>query len=201
MKNVHVLLLSLTLILSACIRDSNRGEYHSLQGFTQGTTYHISYQHPTENDLQGKVDSLLRVFDSSLSSYDSTSIISGINHNIPGIGTDSMFRTVFRESRRVYQVTGGVFDITLAPLINAWGFGPGQQKDVDSAMVDSLLLYVGMDKVSLVGDRVRKSNPHVKLNVNAIAQGYSVDIMAFYLKYNQYLNLYIVLQTRRHIHS
>jgi thiamine biosynthesis lipoprotein len=182
MKYVYVLLLSVAVMLSGCMTDSNKGEYHSLQGFTQGTTYHISYQHPTENDLHGEIDSLLKVFDSSLSSYDSTSIISGINRNIPGIKTDSMFRTVFRESRRVYQVTGGAFDITLAPVINAWGFGPGQQRDLDSAMVDSLLQYVGMDKVSLVGDKISKSNPHVRLNVNAIAQGYSVDIVAFYLE-------------------
>ncbi|RKZ83860.1 MAG: FAD:protein FMN transferase, partial [Gammaproteobacteria bacterium] len=117
-----------------------------------------------------------------LSSYDSTSIISGINRNVPGVLTDSMFRAVFRESSRVYQVSGGAFDITLAPLINAWGFGPGRQQDVDSAMVDSLLQYVGMDKVSLVGDRVHKTNPHVKLNVNAIAQGYSVDVVSAYLE-------------------
>ncbi|MEA3461141.1 MAG: FAD:protein FMN transferase, partial [Bacteroidota bacterium] len=104
------------------------------------------------------------------------------NRNEPGVRTDSMFRTVFRESSRVYQISGGAFDITLAPLINAWGFGPGQQLDVDSAMVDSLLQYVGMDKVNLAGPQVIKSNPHVQLNVNAIAQGYSVDILAAYLE-------------------
>ena len=182
MKKGLVFLLMGTCILTACITGSNKGEYYSVQGFTQGTTYHISYQHPTENDLGDRIDSLLQVFDSSLSSYDSTSIISGINRNIPGIRTDSLFRTVFRESRRVYQVTGGAFDITLAPVINAWGFGPGQQIDLDSSMVDSLLQYVGMDKVSMVGDQFIKSNPHVKLNVNAIAQGYSVDIVARYLE-------------------
>ena len=182
MKKVKLLLFLPAVILSACMTDSNKGEYYSLQGFTQGTTYHLSYQHPSENDLQSEIDSLLRAFDSSLSSYDSTSIISGINRNIPGILTDSLFRTVFRESRRVYQVTGGAFDITLAPLINAWGFGPGQQQDLDSAMVDSLLQYVGMEKVYLEGDKVIKSNPHVKLNVNAIAQGYAVDQVALFLE-------------------
>lgn len=182
MKKGLVFLLMGTFILPACMTGSKKGEYYSVQGFTQGTTYHITYQHPTENDLGERIDSLLQVFDSSLSSYDSSSIISGINRNIPGIRTDSLFRTVFRESRRVYQVTGGAFDITLAPVINAWGFGPGQQMDLDSAMVDSLLQYVGMDKVSLVGDQFIKSNPHVELNVNAIAQGYSVDLVARYLE-------------------
>jgi thiamine biosynthesis lipoprotein len=132
-------------------------------------------------DLKDEIDSILSLIDHSLSSYDSTSIISAINRNDPGIQTDSMFRTVFRESRRVYQVTGGAFDITLAPIIDAWGFGPGQAQDLDSAMVDSLLQFVGMDKVALSGKKVIKSDPSVQLNLNAIAQGYSVDIIASYL--------------------
>jgi thiamine biosynthesis lipoprotein len=181
MKFRCFLFLAILLWISSC-KPVSKGEYYPVQGFTQGTTYSITYQHPTLSDLHEEIDSILRVFDSSLSSYDSTSIISSVNINAPNVLTDSMFRTVFRESSRVYQVTGGAFDITLAPLINAWGFGPGQQQDVDSALVDSLLQYVGMDKISLVGDRVLKTNPHVRLNVNAIAQGYSVDVVASYLE-------------------
>lgn len=181
MKFRLAILLAILAWISSCSPVS-RGEYYSLQGFTQGTTYSISYQHPSISDLQEEIDSILGAFDSSLSSYESNSIISAVNRNEPGVRTDSMFRTVFRESSRVYQVSGGAFDITLAPLINAWGFGPGQQMEVDSAMVDSLLQYVGMDKIALVGDRVEKADPHVKLNVNAIAQGYSVDVISSYLE-------------------
>ena len=181
MKFKLLILLAILVWITSC-NPVSKGEYYSLQGFTQGTSYSLTYQHPTLSDIQEEIDSILRVFDSSLSSYDSTSIISSINRNAPYVLTDSMFRTVFRESSRVYQVSGGAFDITLAPLINAWGFGSGQQQDVDSAMVDSLLQYVGMDKVSLVGDRVVKTDPHVMLNVNAIAQGYSVDVVAAYLE-------------------
>jgi len=158
------------------------GEYYPIQGFTQGTTYRITYQHPTEYDLKGRIDSLLKVFDSSLSTYDSTSIISKINNNQAVVKTDTLFRTVFRESARVYQMTGGAFDITLAPVINAWGFGAGEKLEVDSALVDSLLQYVGMEKVTLVADSVQKSHPAVKLNVNAIAQGYAVDVVSAYLE-------------------
>ena len=181
MKLRFIILLAFVVWTSACTPGS-KGPYHSIQGFTQGTTYRITYQHPTESDLQGRIDSLLRRFDSSLSSYDPTSIISAINRNVPGVLTDSLFRTVFRESARVYQVTGGAFDITLAPVINAWGFGPGQKQEVDSAMVDSLLQFVGMEKVSLSGETLVKSDPAVQLNVNAIAQGYSVDVVSAYLE-------------------
>ena len=175
------LLLPFLAWISSCAPVSP-GEYQNLQGFTQGTSYHITYQHPTDRKLGVEIDLLLKRFDASLSSYDSTSIISAINRNEAGVKTDSMFRTVFRESARVYQVSGGAFDITLAPLINAWGFGPGEQQDLDSALVDSLLQYVGMDKISLAGEEVRKADPNVKLNVNAIAQGYSVDVVSAFLE-------------------
>ena len=175
-------MLFLTFFLSGCHIGTGGGEYYTIQGFTQGTTYQIQYQHPAESDLKLQIDSLLKRFDHSLSSYDSSSIISAINRNDPDVLTDSMFRTVFRESGRVYQVTGGAFDITLGPLINAWGFGPGQRQDMDSVLVDSLLQYVGMDKVAIRGERLKKSHPAVQLNVNAIAQGYSVDVVSAYLE-------------------
>lgn len=179
MKYSIVSLIFLTL-LGSC-NTVEDGEYYTLTGFTQGTTYRITYQHPTEYDLKARIDTLLRQFDLSLSTYEPISIISSINRN-DNLKTDSMFRTVFRESAKVNQETGGAFDITLGPVINAWGFGAGEQIDVDSSTVDSLLNYVGMDRVALVGDMVKKSIPEVQLNVNAIAQGYSVDVVTQYLE-------------------
>ena len=179
--NPILLLISLVLLATSCEFRAG-GEYYNLQGFAQGTTYRITYQHPTEYDLKGQVDSLLRDFDLSLSTYEPASIISGINQNREQVKTDTLFRTVFREAARVYQQTGGAFDITLGPVINAWGFGPGEQLEVDSALVDSLLQFVGMEKVALVGDKVWKSHPAVLLNVNAIAQGYAVDVVSRFLE-------------------
>jgi len=180
MKQHIIILLFILLIFSSCDPGSG-GAYRSIQGFTQGTTYLITYKLPGEQDIQPQIDSLLRRFDQSCSSYDTTSIISRINRNVPGVRTDSFFRAVFRESARVYQVTGGAFDITLAPLIDAWGFGPGERQDLDSSLVDSLLQNVGMEKIHLSGDSVVKNHPDVQLNVNAIAQGYAVDVVAAYL--------------------
>ncbi len=174
-------LLALFVLVSSC-NPGGGGEYYSIQGFTQGTTYRITYQHPTEYDMKERVDSLLKAFDQSLSTYEPTSIISAINRNQDHVKTDTLFRTVFREARRVYQLSGGAFDITVGPLINAWGFGPGEKLEVDSALVDSLLQFVGMEKVDLVGDEVSKSYPGVKLDVNAIAQGYAVDVTALFLE-------------------
>ncbi len=177
----YIIILILFVQVSSC-KPVGGGEYYSIQGFTQGTSYRITYQHPTEQNLKGRIDSLLSAFDRSLSTYDSTSIISAINRNQLHVKTDSFFRTVFRESGRVYQVTGGAFDITLSPIINAWGFGADEMLEVDSALVDSLLQYVGMEKVELGADSVIKSHPSVRLNVNAIAQGYAVDVTSHYLE-------------------
>jgi thiamine biosynthesis lipoprotein len=179
MRTLFAVLLMLGLGLTSC-HFGTGGEYYTIQGFTQGTSYRITYQHPTEYNIQGCVDSLLRAFDLSLSAYEPESILSAINRN-EEVRTDTLFRTVFREAARVYQLTGGAFDITLGPVIDAWGFGPGQRMNVDSALVDSLLQYVGMDKVALAGDSVIKSNPGVKINVNAIAQGYAVDVVSRFL--------------------
>jgi thiamine biosynthesis lipoprotein len=176
----HTMVLTLLVLATGCL-PGERGAYYTVQGFTQGTTYSIIYRHPTEYDLKDRIDSVLHAFDLSLSSYEPASIISRINRN-EEVETDTLFRTVFRESARVYQLSGGAFDITLAPVIDAWGFGPGETLEVDSAMVDSLLQYVGMDKVYLAGDRVWKRMPQVRLNVNAIAQGYSVDVVASLLE-------------------
>lgn len=181
MNRRHILILFLIILLVAC-SPKDEGKYHFIHGFTQGTTYHITYQHPKEFDFTIEIDSLLRTFDKSLSTYDSTSIISRINRNDPDVITDTLFRTVFREAERVYELTDGAFDITLGPIIDAWGFGAGERVDVDSGMIDSLLQHVGMDKVILDGERILKSHPSVKLNVNAIAQGYAVDVVSYYLK-------------------
>ena len=171
------LLLAISVIAVSCA-NRDKGEYYTIQGFTQGTTYRITYQHPTEYDLKGRIDSLLREFDLSLSSYEPVSIISRINRNETGVTTDTLFRTVFREAKRVNRITHGAFDITLGPVIDAWGFGPGDKADVDSALIDSLLQYVGMEKVHLTEMEVEKAHPEVNLNVNAIAQGYAVDVVS-----------------------
>jgi thiamine biosynthesis lipoprotein len=176
-----LILPALVVCVTGCNPKAGGGEYYSIQGFTQGTSYRITYQHPTEYDIQERIDSLLDAFDQSLSLYEPSSIITAINEN-RSMETDTLFRTVFRESRRIYELSGGAFDITVEPLINAWGFGPGERQEVDSAMVDSLLQYVGMDKVDLVGNRIVKENPGVMLDVNAIAQGYAVDVVSRFLE-------------------
>jgi FAD:protein FMN transferase len=156
-------------------------EYKKITGSTQGTTYHITYQDRPGRNLQPRIELLLHKFDLSLSTYDSLSIISRVNNNEEQVRLDKYFRTVFNKSEEVYHVTNGAFDITVAPLVNAWGFGSKEAIDVDSAVVDSLMAFVGMQKIDLIAGKIVKKHPNVQLDVNAIAQGYSVDIIAEFL--------------------
>lgn len=161
-----------------------------LDGFAQGTTYHIVYKQPYSlgfilnssiHDYHEEIDSLLKEFDRSLSVYLPESVISRINNNDEDVMVDSLFSKVFYKAKSVYELSDGAFDITVGPLVNAWGFGTELREKIDSALIDSLIQFVGMDKVRIEKKRVIKSSPGVKLDVNAIAQGYSVDIVAGFL--------------------
>ncbi len=178
---IFIVLLSFLTLLS-CKDKSDEGIYLKIQGFTQGTTYVITYQSEDSININPMIDSLLHDFDMSLSTYIPNSIISLMNSNDSFVVADQLFTEVWNESFRVYEITDGLFDITVGPLINAWGFGPGMKLEMDSMVIDSLMQYVGMNKISLVGGRVIKEYPEIQMDVNAIAQGYSVDIVAKFLK-------------------
>ncbi len=179
----YVTALALVVAFIYVIKTANQdGPYLSIAGFTQGTTYHMTYQSPSNDslDLKEEIDTLLAHFDQSLSSYIDTSNISLINRNITD-KADPYLEEVFIEARRVYEISGGAFDITVGPLVDAWGFGPGRKMEMSQEVIDSLMQFVGMDKVSLENGRIVKENPGTRIDVNAIAQGYSVDVVCDYL--------------------
>jgi len=169
------------LFLTAC-QPRKKSEYMKVSGFAQGTTYHITYENSTNEDYTEAIDSLLKAFDKSCSMYDSTSIISRINNNDPTVEADDWFIDVFKKSAEVSALSGGALDITVGPVVHAWGFGNAPIAKHDKAYIDSLLQFVGMDKVKLEGRKVTKKNPGVSLDVNAVAQGYSVDVVSKFLE-------------------
>lgn len=157
-------------------------QYYFAEGFAQGTTYHITYQYPAGYDLQPQFDSILGVFNLSLSIYEPKSVISRINRNDATVIPDSFFTECFRRSMEVSEMTGGAFDITVAPLVNAWGFGYAKQSSVSDALIDSLRNRVGYRKVKLENNKLVKEDPRIMLDCNAIAQGYAVDVISRYLE-------------------
>ncbi len=153
--------------------------FSAFNGFIQGTTYSIVYDNRDNLDpagLKQKVEKILHDFDMSLSLYNDSSVISRINRN-EDVKVDSFFTEVFAKSVLVSQMTGGAFDITVGPLVKSWGFGPDSHKNFSVSKLDSLMKLVGMDKISLENGHLKKSDPGIYLDVNAIAQGYSVDVV------------------------
>ncbi len=162
------------LFLTSC---NKKTDYKTMDGFTEGTTYHIVYSHSGGDTLNSLVEELLTKVDNSMSVYNKESIISKLNRN-EEVTIDTLFINVFNRSREFYDISGGSFDISAAPLFDIWGFGAKERKEVTQQMVDSVREFIGMDKVKLENGILKKSDPRVTLNMNAIAKGYTSDVVA-----------------------
>jgi thiamine biosynthesis lipoprotein len=178
MRNAGYLITILSILTASSCRDTS-SDFANFNGFAQGSTYSVVYDNKINIDpaeLRQKVEKILNDFDMSLSTYKDSSIVSRINRNEDAV-VDTFFAEVFRKSAIISEMTEGAFDITVGPLVKAWGFGPDKRKSFTEANRDSLLNLVGMNKVSLQNGRIIKSDPHMFLDFNAIAQGYSVDVI------------------------
>jgi len=142
-----------------------------------GTQYHIVYD--SDKNLKDSIEVELKKVNSSLSSFNKNSVISKVNRN-EEVQLDEMFIKVFNKSLEISERTAGAFDITIAPLVNAWGFGYGKQKE--SVNVDSLLQFVGYKKIRLKDGKIIKDDPGIELIASAIAKGFGVDVVAEYLE-------------------
>lgn len=154
-----------------------------------GTLMHITYK-ATASLADEYLDELRRV-DASLSMFNPKSTLSRINRNETDT-TDEMLREVWQMARAVSEATDGAFDVTVAPLVNAWGFGFKNDALPDSVQVDSLLALVGYKGVTLTDDgRLVKQRPDIVMDFSAIAKGYGVDRVASLLR-NRGVNDYMV---------
>lgn len=160
------------------IRQQQSLPYYQNEGFVFGTSYHISYQ--CDSDLHQYIKDELQKVDMSLSPFNEKSIITAINQN-RDVEPDAMFLDVFRKAMTISQDTEGAFDITVAPLVNAWGFGFKNGSQPDNSQVDSLLRLVGYQKVALKDGRIVKQHPDIMLDCSAIAKGYGSDVVARFL--------------------
>jgi FAD:protein FMN transferase len=179
MKISCLVLIGLFFLVSC---QTKKSEYLKITGFAQGTNYHITYENSKNEDYSNAIDSILKAFDKSCSLYDSTSIISRINKNDRSVEVDDWFIDIFKKSVEVNALSDGALDVTVGPLVRAWGFGPTPMAKHDKAYIDSLLQFVGMDKVQLEGRKIAKKYPGVLLDLNGVAQGYSVDVISKFLE-------------------
>lgn len=161
------------------IRQQNSMPYQHNTGQIFGTTYHITYQ--SDKDLHREILQRLQLVDQTFSTFNDESIISKINRNEP-VKLNQMFIEVFDLAKTVSKDTHGAFDITVAPLVNVWGFGFKSGTPPTKAVIDSLRHLTGYEKVKLIGSKVRKQDPRIMLDCSAIAKGYGSDVVAQYLR-------------------
>lgn len=176
MKNQIILFILLAITLTSCTGNKTLVEV-KFEGEAQGTYYAVTYYDSKGISYQQDIDSFFRAFDQSASIYQKESIISRLNNNDSTARADDVFTYVFNKSMEVSEKTDGAFDITVLPLVNAWGFGFTDPMKLDSSQVDSILPLVNYRNVKLTDGRLVKTNPAIKVDFNAIAQGYSADLI------------------------
>lgn len=161
------------------IRQQRAIPYQSNSGMVFGTVYNITYE--CDSDLHQAIKAELQKVDNSLSPFNEHSVITAINQN-QDVKPDEMFLTVFNKAMEISRETDGAFDITVAPLVNAWGFGFKNGSQPNRQQVDSLRRLIGYEKVILKNDRIVKQSPDIMLDCSAIAKGYGSDVVARFLQ-------------------
>lgn len=193
MKKAFFLVI-LGLLLFSC-NSETEVKSHQFNGEALGTTYMVKYFSDDELAFEKSLDSILDEINASMSTYITKSDISRINRGDTSVKVDDNFVNVFNASDKVFKETKGFFDPTVGVLVNAYGFGPEKAlKQIDSVKLDSLHNLVGFKKIKLKEDRtIQKDDPLVYLDFNAIAKGYTIDVIAEYLESKNVENYLIEL--------
>lgn len=179
-NSVALIGLSVAMLLFFLPDREKSASYYTNQGKIFGTFYTIQYEATT--DLHDTIKATLKAFDNSLSMFNPSSTLATINGN-RDTTTDYLFEQMWCEAQRVHALSDGAFDITIAPLVNFWGFGNKGRvstlKDTDhSYMVDSLRQLIGLEKVQLIDHHIIKSDPRIMLDGGAVAKGQACDLIA-----------------------
>ena len=157
------------------IRQQQSTPYQHCSGLIFGTSYHVTYQY--NEDLKPLLEAKMKEVDQTLSMFNEASVISKVNNNQQVELTD-MFVQVFELAQQISEDTQGAFDITVAPLVNAWGFGFKEGVMPDEHTIDSLRSIIGYQKISMEKGRIVKKDPRIMLDCSAIAKGYGTDMVA-----------------------
>ena len=180
MKNKAVKSAAIAIsILIICASCTPKKQYYAESGSVFHTIYSIKYE--ASKPLTDKIDAELQAFNLSMNPFNPNSIISRVNRN-EDVEVDEWFTVVFNKAMEVSANTDGAFDVTVAPLINLWGFGFEKADSISQQVIDSLKSFVGYQKVRIENKRVIKDDPRIKLNFSAIAKGYASDIVAAVLE-------------------
>jgi thiamine biosynthesis lipoprotein len=177
--NILVKIISfLSLLLISCNVDSSN--YKRIQGDAFGTTYQVIVQSESNSSkIKQSIDSIFEVVNNSMSTYRSNSIISKVNESQNPVKVDSHFIEVFKKSKDIWKLSNGYFDPTAGSIVNLYGMGPNNKlQSINEYKIDSVMQYVGLEKVYLNQQNfIVKTDENVYIDFNAIAKGYSVDLI------------------------
>ncbi|CAM1342620.1 FAD:protein FMN transferase [Tenacibaculum amylolyticum] len=181
MKRIQYFLV--LTVLATCVlgcKVEEKKSYTKLQGRVFGTTYNIIYK--SNVNYQEPIDELFEAFNNSLSAYIPNSIISKVNENDTTVVVDAYFIEAYDKANRIYRETDGYFDPTIGKLIDAYGFGSGEEKkNLSKEEVDSLMNLKGLEKIKIIDNKVEK-DPVIAYNVNAFAKGLGVDVIGRFIE-------------------
>ncbi|MGW8121456.1 FAD:protein FMN transferase [Roseivirga echinicomitans] len=181
-SRIYLLVLVIAIFVVWKYRENQKPKMVLVQGTTMGViSYNIKYIDVGLRNFKKEIDSILIDFNQSLSTYIPDSEISTFNNEGSVRFDFPYFSEVLIASQVVYEESDGYFDPTVGPLVDAWGFGAGESISLDSSQVDSVLKYVGFEKVSFTNEGVSTSTPELNLNFSAIAKGQAADVVAEYL--------------------
>ena len=150
--------------------------YRYAQGLVFGTKYNITYLYNA--DLKPEIEHTMALVDSALSMFNPESTISAVNSSESIQVTDTMFLKVYRRAMEISDWTNGAFDITVAPAVNAWGFGFKHAENIKQATIDSLKEITGYKKIHEQEGLITKDDPRIMLDCSAIAKGFGSDMVA-----------------------
>ncbi len=192
-KNIlySILLIGSVFVVWLIRKSADAPEPVSITGETMGTSYSVKYFDEDHRNFKPAIDSLLQVFNESLSTYIPTSEISTFNQGHGFSFQLPYFLPVLEQSKKMVAATDGAFDPTVMPLVNAWGFGPDRFESVDTLAVEQALARVGFEKIKFNSDSVWKVIDGAQLDFSAIAKGYGVDVVSDFLQSKGIENVFV----------
>ena len=177
MRKIDLMIIGLA-VLASC---GKQPEKVVLQGLAQGSYYAVTYYDEQNRNFQREIDSIFHAVDMSVNLWVDSSIISKVNRN-EEVALDSIFIDNFNIAQEAARLSDGYFDPTISPIVAAWGFSYKSGDSLTPQLIDSLRQLVDYRNIRIENGKVVKENPAMTLDFNAIAQGYTSDLIASFLE-------------------
>lgn len=178
----YVVILAAALVSVAFIRKESVSDPIRINGLTMGTSYSVIYFDARGRNFKASIDSILILVNKSINTYDPASEVSRFNRgNSLSFDLPYLYPPL-KVAKEVFEKSSGAFDMSVMPLVNAWGFGPGRLVEMDSSRVDSLKKFVGFEKIHMTAQGISKTDERVQLDFGGIGQGYGADVISDFLR-------------------